>query len=148
MRYLLRCGNQSEVLARKEYLEQTFHLWFVQKGFIGPFIVLESIPLSVENDICVVYGHNYEVAYLLKKHKEKLPEKNIFIIACLTDNPKDFILPRKRIFISPQKKDEGVELRKGAEFGFNFDISDAELNLYNSKILLPLEKLMSVFIRI
>lgn len=148
MRYLLRCGNKAETIARREYLEQTFHLWFVEKGTIDSFIVLESIPLSAESDICLIYGHNTEVATLLKNHRESIPEKNIFIIACLTNNPKDFIVPCKKVFIAPQKRGEGVKLRNGTEFGFDFDISDVELNLFNSHTQDTLNKLTSVFDRI
>lgn len=148
MRYFLRCGNKAETIARREYLEQTFHLWFIEKETIGSFIVFESIPLSVEIDICLIYGHNYEVAALLKNHRDRIPEKNIFIIACLTKNPKDFIIPCKRIFIAPQQKDEGIKLRKGIEFGFDFDISDIELNLFNNHTQDTLDKLLSVFERI
>ena len=148
MRYFLRCGNKSEVSARREYLQQIFHLWFIEKGSIGSFIVLESIPLSAESDICLIYGHNNEVATLLKDHSESIPEKNIFIIACLTNNPKDFIVPGKKIYIAPQKKDEGVKLRKGTEFGFVFDISDVELNLYNSRVEGICDKLTGAFDKI
>lgn len=148
MRYLLRCGNKAETIARTEYLEQTFHLWFIEKGTIDSFIVLESIPLSAESDICLIYGHNYEVAALLKNHRDRIPEKNIFIIACLTKNPKDFIIPCKRIFIAPQEKDEGVKLRLGSEFGFKFDISDVELNLFNSRTESIYDKLVLSFKRI
>ena len=148
MRYFLRCGNKAETIARREYLEQTFHLWFIEKGTIDSFIVLESIPLSVESDICIIYGHNTEVATLLKNHRESIPENNIFIIACLTNNPKDFIVPCKRVYIAPQNKGEGIKLRKGTEFGFDFDISDVELNLFNSQNQNMHDKLASVFDRI
>lgn len=148
MRYLLRDGNQSEISARREFLELTFHLWFIPKGTVGSFVVLESIPSSAEKEICLVYGHNNEVANLLKYHRESIPEKNIFIIACLTKNPKDFIVPCKQIFIAPQKKNAGVKLRAGNEFGFEFDISDVELDLFNSRIDNTLDKLASVFDRI
>ena len=145
MRYLLRSGNQSEIFARKDFLEQTFHLWFVQKETIGFFIVLESFPLSSEKEICLIYGHNYEVAHLLKNYRESIPEKNLFIIACLTNNPLDFFIPFKRIFIAPQNKKEGIKLRNGSDFDFEFDVSDIELNLFNSHIRNIRDKLLLAF---
>ena len=75
-------------------------------------------------------------------------KKNIFIIACFTRNPKDFVVPFKKVYISPQKKDEGVKLRKGTEFGFDFDISDVELNLFNSQTTTTYEKLLANFDRL
>lgn len=148
MRYLLRIGNAFEVSVRREFLEQSFHLWFIQKGTIGQFIVLESFPPLTEKEICLVYGHNTEVANLLKDHRESIPEKNIFIIACLPNDPKEFIVPDKSVFIAPQEKHEGVKLRKGDEFGFGFDISDMELNIFNSRIKNIYDKLVAVFDRI
>lgn len=148
MRYFLRYGNKTETLARREYLEQTFHLWFVEKEIIGSFVVFESVPISAGSDICLIYGHNTEVATLLKNYQNSIHEKNIYIIACLTNNPKDFIVPCKKVYIAPQKNGEGVKLRKGSEFGFGFDISDVELNLFNSKIQDMHDKLTSVFERI
>ncbi len=148
MRYFLRYDNRTETFSRKKYLEKIFNLWFIEKEIIGDFIVLESLPLTTESNICIIYGHNFEVKNLLKNHRKTILEKNIFIISCLTKNPKDFTVPNKRIYISPQKKGNGVKLRKGSEYGFNFDISDVELNLFNCPIQGILEKLTSVFERI
>ena len=145
MRYLLRSGNKSELSARLEFLEQTFNLWFIPNGTIGSFTILESFPLSTEKDICLIYGHNFEVAHLLRAHIESLPEKNLYIIACLTDNPRDFIVSSKKTFIAPQEKNEGIKLRFGNEFGFDFDISDIELDLFNSRIKSIPDKLSKVF---
>lgn len=146
MRYLLRRGNQSEIPARITYLKQTFQLWFVAKETIGTFVVLESIPSTVEKEICIIYGHNNEVASLFKNHNYSISENNIFVIACLTNNPKDFILSNKHVYIAPQNRYEGVKLRKGTEYGFDFDISDVELNLFNNNTQKShFDKLTSVF---
>ena len=145
MRYLLRGKNYSQIFARRDYLSKTFNLWFTVKGVIGSFVVLESFPHTIEDDICIIYGHNNEVADLLRKYEGFIPEKNIFIIACYTKNPKDFIVLGKNIFVAPQKKDEGVKLRKGSEFNFEFDISDVELNLFNSRIDNIYDKLKCAF---
>ena len=148
MRYLLRDGNISELSARKEYLKDTFHLWFTENGFLGSFIVLESFPKFSGDNICIIYGHNSEVANLLKNHWKEIPEKNIFIIACLTKNLNDFVVPCKRTFIAPQEKSEGIKLRLGSEFGFDFDISDIELHLFNNRTESAYEKLTLTFEKI
>ena len=41
-----------------------------------------------------------------------------------------------------------AELLIGTKFGFDFDITDAELRLYNCRIQDPLKKVSSVFTRI
>ena len=148
MKYFLHKEKETEIRARKEYLEQTFHFWFVEKERINSFIVLESFPSTAEKEICIVYGHNYEVAYLLKNHSICIPEKNLFIISCLTRNKRDFILSGKRTYIAPQKANEKIKLRYGYEFGFEFDISDVELNLFNSKTSNIYNKLQLAFERI
>ena len=148
MRYFLHKEKALEISARKEYLEQTFHFWFVEREPINSFIVLESFPSTAEKEICIVYGHNYEVSYLLKNHSICIPEKNIFIISCLTKNKRDFILPGKRTYVAPQKANERIKLRYGYEFGFEFDISDVELNLFNSNVKNIYDKLKLSFDRI
>ena len=145
MKYLLRIENQAELSARKKYLEQTFNLWFIEKGTIGAFIVLESIPPSTEKDTCIIYGHNSEVLSLFKNNMEDIIEKNIYIISCQLTNPKDFLVRSKRIFLTPQYEDGMVRLRIGRAFGFDFDITDVELNLYNSHIKNIPEKLSTTF---
>ena len=148
MRYLLRKENQTEILSRKAFLMDTFHLWFIEKGILDSFIILESVPSTSEKDICIIYGHNNEVATFLKYHRKNIPEKNIFIIACFTNNPKDFIVPGKRVFVAPQEKEDGVKLREGNPFGFEFDISDVELYLFNARIENTYEKLLFAFNRV
>lgn len=148
MRYFLHKEKELEIRARREYLEQTFHFWFVEREQIDSFIVLESFPSTAEKETCIIYGHNFEVADLLKNHSICIPEKNIFIIACLTKNKRDFILFGKRTYIAPQKTNEGIKLRYGREFGFKFDISDVELNLFNSKTESIYDKLRLAFDRI
>ncbi len=148
MRYFLRYNNRAETFSRKKYLEKIFNLWFIEKEIIGNFIVFESFPLTTESDICIIYGHNFEVEELLKNHRKSIPEKNIFIISCRTKNPKDFSIPNKIVYIAPQEDKKGVRLRNGAEYEFDFDISDVELNLFNAPIQPTFEKLTSVFERL
>ena len=147
MRYLLRSQNKDELLLRKDYLSKVFGLWFVNRNNLGDFLVLESIPTSIDDDICIIYGHNNEIYSLFQNYKNDLREKNIFIITCETSYRKLFRIKNKNIFISPQM-DGYVNLRNGEDFGFEFDISDVELNLYNSPITSNKEKLNKLFTQI
>lgn len=146
MRYFLRKEQRSELSLRCQYLYDVFKLWFIQTGEVKDFDVLESFPF-VNDDIALIYGHNYEIVSLLKKHSAKLKEKNIAIISCETNVPKGYFLKNKRVFLAPQREGK-AELLIGKDYGFEFDITDAELLLYNCRIQGALEKVYSVFVRI
>lgn len=131
MRYLLRHGNISELYSRIQYLYDTFHLWFVNTGSMGDFEILEAFPFNIEEDIVLLYGHNREIQDLLKRESKHIREKYVYIIACKPTETGGYFVPQKHIFVSPQIK-KSVELLRGEEFGFDFDITEVELNLYNS----------------
>ncbi|MGN0653574.1 MAG: hypothetical protein ACI4KD_01495 [Oscillospiraceae bacterium] len=131
MKYLLRKKNSSELLHRKKYIEKITGVWFFANGEIGDFIILESMPNSYYADICIVYGHNNEVTELLSFNIETLKEKNLFLISCSLRNKKLLHIKNKAIFLAPQSNNS-LMLLKGKEFGFPFDITETELNLYNS----------------
>ena len=147
MRYFLTRQNEKELTFRKDYLFEVFNMWFAKSNVIGNFIVFESMPKSIDNDICLIYGHNYEIYDLLKNHREEIPEKNIFIIACEKNYEKLFRVPNKNVFLAPQT-DGYIELRNGKSFGFEFDISDIELNLYNTPTKSNKNKLKELFTQV
>ena len=146
MRYFLRKGQRSELLLRWQYLYDVFKLWFVPTGEIGDFYVFESFPLG-NDDLALIYGHNFEIVFLFERYSTELKEKSIAIISCETNIPKGYFLKNKRVFLAPQR-DGKVELLIGTEYGFEFDITDAELRLHNCRIQGPLEKVSSIFTRI
>jgi hypothetical protein len=112
----------------------------------GDFAVFESFPLC-NDDLALIYGHNFEIFFLFERHSTDLKEKNIAIISCETDIPKGYFLKNKRVFLDPQRNGK-AELLIGTKYGFDFDITDAELRLYNCRIQDPLKKASSVFTRI
>ena len=146
MRYFLRKKQRSEISLRCQYLYDVFKLWFVPTGEIGDFDVFESIPRG-NDDLALIYGHNFEIVFLFERHSAALREKNLAIISCESDKPNGYFLKNKRVFLGPQRNGK-AELLIGAEYGFDFDITDAELRLYNCRIKDPLKKVLSVFVRI
>ena len=146
MRYFLRKKQRSELSLRCQYLYDVFKLWFVPTGEIGSFDILESFPFG-NDDILLIYGHNFEVVDLFEKNAAEIKEKNVAIISCRTNVPKGYSLKNKRVFLAPQRNGN-AELLIGKEYGFEFDITDAELRLYNCHILSPLEKVSTALIRI
>ena len=146
MRYFLRKKQRSELSLRCQYLYDVFRLWFVPTGEIGAFDILESFPLGID-DILLIYGHNFEIVHLFDKYSARVTEKNIAIISCDTNVPNGYLLKDKRIFLAPQRNRK-VQLLIGADYGFKFDITDAELRLYNCRISGALKKISSTLIRI
>lgn len=138
MKYLLTSKNLKELKFRQKYLFETFGLWFVNpKELTIPnskysFIVLESFPASIEKDICLIHGHNYEIESLFDQFKHQILEKDIYVISCKSQTRNGYIIKGKRVYLSKILEHYNFPL-EGAEFGFEFDITETELNLYNSK---------------
>lgn len=129
MRYLIHKDKASELLSRKQYIEKVANVWFIKKEDIGSFIVLESMPSTYNSNICIIYGHNYQIDYLLNVSPHLLPETNLYIISCQSIIGK-YKAKGKNIYLAPQNHDE-LNLLDGKQYGFSFDISEVELNLYN-----------------
>ena len=147
MRYFLPCRQRDELIPRCHYLYNTFHLCFIETGTIGNFIVLEAFPFRHKNDILIVYGHNIEITTLFAGFCNTIYEKNVFIISCSATQTGGYFLPKKRVYLAPQQGNV-LRLRKGVNFGFEFDITDVELYLYKSSITDHLAKLLADFNRI
>ncbi len=146
MRYLLRKRQRGETQLRCQYLYEVFSSWFFKTGELGNFDVFQSFPFR-EDDIMIIYGHYHETLELFQSYSSYINEKNIAIISCGLNQCKKFYLPKKRIFMAPQKN--GVaHLLNGQDFGFSFDVTDAEINLYNSPKGTALEKIACSFNRI
>lgn len=146
MRYLLRKEQRSELLPRCQYLFDVFKLWFVPTGEIDSFIILESFPF-VKDDLLLIYGHNSDVSGYFRRHATDVKEKNIAIISCRLEISAYNYLNNKSIYLAPQTKGM-AKLLFGEEYGFEFDITDAELQLYNCRVYDPIQKVSTVFEKI
>ncbi len=144
MRYFLPKSKASEQKLRKQFLFDVFHLWFVNNGSIGGFDILESFPFCSNSNILIIYGHNYPVYKFLNDFSDSVHEDKLFIISCSIKDNSQYAQNGKKVYLSPQTNHR-VFLMHGEEFGFEFDITDVELNLYNSKEKNVLSKLVSVF---
>lgn len=139
MRYLLQKNYQSEFSSRKDYLYDIFKLWFIQTGEEQDFIVYTSIPSHSYSDFLFIVGHNFPVKFLLLD--TYISEKNIVAITCDGGcNFKKLRMIDKNLYLPFQNRDNLVDLLSGTKFGFNFDLTESELMLYNSPANLSLEK--------
>ena len=129
MRYLLHESQLNELAARRVYLYDIFRLYFLprnqERGYI-PFI-----PLGTKDpDVLFITGHTDQVQDYLENMIDYIPEKSIVITSCFGMlfhkyiSKKDIYVPNSCLIYCP--------LRDGKPFGFDFFISDAELDFYNA----------------
>lgn len=144
MRYLLTKKNAHEQELRQQFLFEVFHLWFVNNGELGDFDILQAFPFCSNDDILIIYGHNYSIRRLFEAYSDAIYEKNIFIISCSLDNNCDYRIYGKNVFLAPQTN-RRAQLLRGTEFGFDFDITQAELSLYNCREKNVFSKLLAAF---
>lgn len=150
MRVLLDPAFKTELASRLQFLYETFGIYFLQKndstnGGEQDALVILSFPESYEDEICIIFGHNDFAARMLREQNHYISEKNVFIIACRGSYGWNMLAGKKIVYFP--KYSEDIELTyKGDEYGFDFDVTDAELNLYNDTDHKdPYEKLLHAF---
>lgn len=147
MRYLLENTFKEELISRQNYLYEVFHLWFIPFSYTPNFIELVSIPSTIFN-ACFIVGHNQKVKTLLKRNY--FSEKLLIAITCDGKaNFKKLILPNHKLYIAHQNTSNYAHLLKGNEYGFEFDLTESEILLYNSSPRLSFkERISSCFTKL
>lgn len=129
MRYLLHESQLNELAARQAYLYDIFRMYFLPGKPEGRYIPL--IPMGNSGpDILFITGHTNYVWDYLDASINKIPERNIVITSCMGSSFEYFAT--KKIMYVPSIDESVCVLRDGKPYGFDFRISDAELNLYNA----------------
>ncbi len=137
MRYFIQNMFKNEIKERRDFLYDTFHIWTYECGINSGFLLLQSMP-SNSLDVCFIVGHNISVNYFLNRNN--LYEKNIVAITCDKNYSFKKKNDSKQFYLPYQDKKGYAYLIKGSEFGFNFDLTESEILLYNSPKNLSLEK--------
>lgn len=118
-----------ELSARQGYLYDIFHMYFLPGKPEGSFIPL--IPLGPSNlDILFITGHSNYVRNYLETMIDRIPESSICITSCMGASFCQFS-EKKELYV-PDLYEDVCLLRDGKPYGFEFRISDAELDLYNA----------------
>ena len=125
MRYIILKGNVSpeEIKARQEYLYDIFKIYtlpFYRKNYVE----LKSLPEYYGN-VIFVNGHNNRVYQFLLN--ETPNEYNIVLITCYCGSVRKTNFKDKAMFFT----DTITDRLNGEEYGFNFEITNSEINLYN-----------------
>lgn len=134
MRVLIQCNAKNEeIIGRKEYLYNVFKLYFVNNmRFNNGFIVLESFPKQ-EYDILIIKGHKNVVYDYLINNNKLVYEQTIIAVTCFPDEFKKLRMHDKKLYFPKVNLNGEAILYKGIEYGFSFDITDSEIDLYNNK---------------
>lgn len=118
----------AEAKHRIDYLFDVFGLYFVNPTDKERFIAFESFPKKVL-DICFIVGHNAAVSTFLSN--QKIDENTVVIVSCDGGYKKSFCIPNKKTYLSYCNAQGLTMRRKGENYGFLFDPTDSELDLYN-----------------
>ncbi|WP_294335788.1 hypothetical protein [uncultured Clostridium sp.] len=147
MRFIVQDFLKSEVPTRQKYLYETFHLWFVVESVTEYYVQLISIPTNCM-DILFIAGHNDFVKDYL--NQIRIEEKIIVAITCDgTIRFSKFKILGKTIYIARQNESNFADLLDGALYGFDFDLTESEILLYNTdKSLSPLERIKKCFCKL
>lgn len=133
MRYLLHKSQKSELEGRQKYLYDLFKMYFVQttaEEDDGEFIQLAPVG-DKGDDVLFIIGHMNVVHKYLSTHISQIEEQTIVVTSCLGRVFREFAT-QKKIYV-PAKNQLVCFVRNGEPYGFEFDISDAELDFYNTK---------------
>ncbi len=129
------CGSLTEdCKARIEYISEVTGLYFIEDvSFTNSgYKVFNSIPL-LESNIIVIVGHNFRVLAFLKEFKDDIYESNVVLVSCYLKKMRDLIEYDKNVYISHQTVTNSTETLVGTDYGFDFNPTCSELDLYNSK---------------
>ena len=130
MKYILQRQFEHELSARREYLLSTYHKFFVVYSVTPTYIEMESFPFD-DNSVLLLYGHcNWIIKYCLANHSS-ISQKTKIIHSCFPSFVANAI-HQEKVYFSKVNALGYTECFNGIPFGFNFKISNSELDAYNS----------------
>lgn len=130
MRLVLQKFLNNEIRARQKFFYETFRLWLLVHSNNDTYVDLVSIPMNCL-DIFFIVGHNTFVKNFLQ-HNTIIEEKIVAITCDGTINLSSMRLPSKTIYLPHQNEENYADLLKGNLYGFEFDLTESELLLYNT----------------
>ena len=131
MKYLVAESQAYEIPGRQEYLYDIFHLFFIPQNTIDGFIPLTPLGVA-EPSILFLVGHYDQIAKYLAHNADQIEEKTIVFITCYANYLKIYKKNKVKWFTS-FSKNEISYCYAGDNYGFGFEITESELNFYNSK---------------
>lgn len=129
MRCLVHETQYRTIASRCTYLYDIFHLYFLPHETEHHFIQLKPVGQRGES-ILFITGHQNQVDYFLRHAGKDTPEDTIVITSCMSAAFAKYTFG-KRLYV-PRNIGPLCKLRDGKVYGFDFDISDEELDFYNA----------------
>ncbi len=129
--YILPKDMEREVPARLVYLRAVFHTEFSQVPDDRDYTRLVSYLPTAENYLFLC-GHNTAVEEYLRRHRGEA-EGSVVVITSCTPVRMLFLLPWLRNVYFSKTRGIYTLTRHGAAFGFDFEITDSELHLLNTR---------------
>ena len=146
MRYLFDKKEINTLKDRYSYIYDVFHLYTITKGESENFIILETFPFGYM-DIFFIVGHDIFVYEYLNENINQINENVLVSIKCLPNKLKKFANYNKEIYVSKNYNKLTIKYY-GDKWGFNFDITDSEIDLYNNRSVDIIEKIQQSMVNI
>ncbi len=131
MKYLVAETQAYEIPGRQEYLYDIFHLFFIPQNTIDGFIPLTPLGVA-ESSILFVVGHYDQIAKYLAHNIDQIEDQTIVFITCYANHLKKYKKNKATWFMSFSKNKISY-CYAGDNYGFGFEITESELNFYNSR---------------
>lgn len=143
MRYFLAETQIQEVKARCDYLFDIFGLYFIPQTKLDGFIPLVPIG-TAEPSITFIIGHQDQVLHFLEDNIDQIFEETLVLVTCMAKTFKPFLKHKKKIYVSIAEDDLSFRYY-GKDYGFDFDLTESELDFYNSSKMDIFQRLDSCF---
>lgn len=144
MRYIIHKSQMNEISGRLLYLYDVFHLYFLP--FITDKDYITCVPMGTnEPDVLFIIGHTRQSYDFLSENISNISEHCIVIVSCMGFCFTKFS-KQKEIYVAAPNFNYCL-LRNGNVFGFEFYISDAELDFYNASGSIK-ERIQAAFSRL
>lgn len=147
MRYILFYNSakpsMETIINIQKYLLKVTGLYIVFKMFEElKYIEFKSYPFT--SNVLFLKGENITIFKYIKNMLNKIKENNIVLITCYI--PLNYIVTKKNLYQCRLNLNK-AELYDNEEFGFGFEVTEAELKLYKSKQSTLLKKVEESFER-
>ena len=117
---------KKEIQSRMHYCNNAFHLYFTFQ-IDANSLRIRSFPNTAVEYLFIV-GHNNDICKYILNKKDYV--KNIIIISCGIPEIYFKKFNAKHIFVSNRNSSKNY-FYNGRDWGFNFNITEDELDLYN-----------------
>lgn len=132
MKLILDNRLKNELVDRFAYMYDVFHTYMQINKKAEYYIEASSFPKH-ELDYIVIIGHNIFIAQYLINNR--IFAEKLIVISCDAEpiiNYNSNNIRCSEIYIAKSDKST-VDRFLGEEYGFNFDITESEIDLYNNR---------------